>query len=42
LYGCIISAVWFEFQIRTHFLFLNQLILMLALELQFLNTSVTN
>jgi hypothetical protein len=27
LFGCI-SAVWFEFQIQTHFLFLNQLILM--------------
>jgi hypothetical protein len=37
---CIISAVWFEFQIQTHFLFLNQLILMLVLELQFLYTGV--
>jgi hypothetical protein len=39
---CIISAVWFEFQIRTHFLFLNQFILMLVLELHILHTSVPN
>jgi hypothetical protein len=31
---CIISHVWFEFQIQTHFLFSNQFILTLALELQ--------
>jgi hypothetical protein len=42
LFGCIISAVWFEFQIQTHFLFLNQLVLMLVLELQFLHTNVPN
>jgi hypothetical protein len=42
LFGCIISAVWFEFQIQTHFLFSNQLILTLVLELQFLYTSVPN
>jgi hypothetical protein len=31
---CIISVVWFEFQIQTHFLFSNQFILTLVLELQ--------
>jgi hypothetical protein len=33
---CIISVMWFEFQIQTHFLFLNQFILTLVLELEFL------
>jgi hypothetical protein len=37
---CIISAVWFEFQIQTPFLFLNQFILTVVLELQFLHTCV--
>jgi hypothetical protein len=36
---CIISVVWFEFQIQTHFLLSNQFILTLVLELQFLYTS---
>jgi hypothetical protein len=31
---CIISAVWFEFRIQTHFLFSNQFILTLLLEPQ--------
>jgi hypothetical protein len=31
---CIIIVVWFEFQIQTHFLFSNQFILTLVLELQ--------
>jgi hypothetical protein len=31
---CIISVVWFEFQIQTPFLFSNQLTLTLVLELQ--------
>jgi hypothetical protein len=39
---CIVSAVWFEFQIQTQFLFLNQFILTLVLELQFMHTSVPN
>jgi hypothetical protein len=42
LFGCIISDAWFELQIQTDFLFLNQLNLTLVLELQFLHTSVPN
>jgi hypothetical protein len=39
---CIVSVLWFEFQIQTHFLFWNQFILTLVLELQFLPTGVPN
>jgi hypothetical protein len=39
---CIISIVWFELQIQTQSLFLNQFILTLVLELEFLHKSVCN
>jgi hypothetical protein len=42
LFGLYYKCVLFEFQIQTPFLYSNQFILMLVLELQFLHTSVPN